>query len=119
VALDLGGAVMARPGVEAQQGAVVFGYLREEEEEGELWRRPAGRRATAAWLLPAKTELGRGRATLGDGQPFYLTRGEQHSDGWRLGGQRHLTSRPGVGLSATNRWAVLNSFFQIGVQCQN
>jgi hypothetical protein len=114
VALDLGGAVMARSGVEAQQGAVVFGYLREEEEEGELWRRPAGRRATAAWLLPAKTELGRGRAMLGDDQPFYLTRGEQHSNGWRLGGQR-----PSVGLSTTNRWAVLNSFFQIGFQCQN
>jgi hypothetical protein len=43
---------------------------------------------------------GRRRATLGDDRPFY------HA----CGGRRRLTSRPGVGLSATDRWATLQLF---------
>jgi hypothetical protein len=37
VALGPGGAVAARPSVEAQRGVAVTGYVRKEEEEGELW----------------------------------------------------------------------------------
>jgi hypothetical protein len=43
---------------------------------------------------------GRRRATLGDDRPFY------HA----CGGRRRLTSRPGVGLSATDRWVTMQLF---------
>jgi hypothetical protein len=54
-------AVAARPGVEARWGVVVSSYLRKEEEEGELRRWPAQRRATVARHLPVRTKMGRGR----------------------------------------------------------
>jgi hypothetical protein len=40
------------------------GYLRKEEEEGGLRRRPARRRAMAVQCLPPRTEMGRGRLNL-------------------------------------------------------
>jgi hypothetical protein len=57
--------------------------------------------------LPARTTTR--RATL-DARPFYPTLGGRHSDEWWPGGQHRLTSGPAIGLSATDRWAALNSF---------
>jgi hypothetical protein len=36
--------------------------------------------------------------------------GDRCGDMWRPGGQCHLTSGPGDGLSTTDKWATLNSF---------
>jgi hypothetical protein len=62
--------------------------------------------------LPVTTAARRGQATL-DVRLFYLVHGDRHNDVWQLGGRHRLTSRPGVGLSATDRWATQNSFLKL------
>jgi hypothetical protein len=65
----------------------------------------------AANLL-ARKAVRRGRATLG-AQSFYLVCGGPHNDGWWPSGRHHLTSGPNISLSATDRWAALNSFSKL------
>jgi hypothetical protein len=61
-------------------------------------------------LLLEKTEVGRGRAMLGDDRPFYRAHGGRCRDGWQAGGRMAPTGGPSVGLSVTDRWAVLQLF---------
>jgi hypothetical protein len=68
------------------------------------------RRRWRGELLLEKTEVGRGRAMLGDDRPFYRACGGRRRDGWQPGGRMAPTGGPGVGLSTTDRWAALQLF---------
>jgi hypothetical protein len=74
--------------------------------------------AVARRLLLVRMEMGRGRAMLDDNGPFYHVRGGRRRDGWRPGGRRRLTSGPGVGLSATDRWATLQLFSNLKINAK-